>query len=215
MFTYIMPTILKSDKWRTQLPNVFNHPLIEKVMVVIDLQLTDEQADEVTKEFYNIDTNQKLQILITSGGKFCNGSWNFAIENGEKTDYLIFANDDIIFDTKVFDEVAKLDLKNFGIIGAGNQYRNVISRTHGFGQLMFMYKHHYTTIPDGIKHWFGDDWLFYQMSLVGMPNFTYPIQIFTNFGESSDSEVVKERIRLDFEYWDTIKEPFIPFFYHE
>lgn len=215
MFTYIMPTILKTDKYKRQLPSVFENPLVEKVIVVIDLQLTDEKADEITKEFYDMDKHQKLQILITGGGKFCNGSWNFAMEVGDKTDYLIFANDDIVYDTKVFQEIFSLDLKGYGIIGAGKEYRNVISRTHGFGQLMFMYKHHYTEIPDGIKHWFGDDWLFYKMSLLGMSNFTYPIAIETNFGESSDNEVVRERILADFQYWDTIKKDFEPFFYHE
>ena len=100
-----------------------------------------------------------------------------------------------------------------GIIGAGVEFRNIISRTGGFGQLMFFNKDHYTKIPEGIKHWFGDDWIFYQMSLKGKPNYTYPINIQTNTSESSGSEEVQERIRKDFEYWDTIKEPFIPYFY--
>jgi hypothetical protein len=76
-----------------------------------------------------------------------------------------------------------------------------------------MIKYHFTPIPEGIKHWFGDDWIFYNMSLLKMPNYTIDIQIGTNLSESSQSQYVQDRIAKDFEYWDTIKEPFKPFFY--
>jgi len=202
MFTYILPSILSTNRIHSQLVDVLNHRLIEKVILVTQ--------NSVGK--YDLQ-HDKLINIVADEYSFCNGKWNMGYEYGVYTENLILATDDINYDTEIFDRVGNLNLRDYGIIGAGAEFKQVISRTHGFGQLMFMKKEHFTPIPEGIKHWFGDDWIFYNMSLLKMPNYTIDIQIGTNLSESSQSQIVQERIAEDFKYWDTIKEPFKPFFY--
>lgn len=209
MFTYIMPTILKTDKWVTQLRSVLLHPLIHEVKIIIDLPETD-------LKLVGFPNAEKCKIYYTGGGFFCNGAWNYALEQSIETENIIISNDDILYNVNIFDEVNKLDLKNIGIVGCFNTYgrgkdgevRISPVRGSGFGQLMFLNKEHYTKIPEGIKHWFGDDWLFYKMYLKGKSNYTIDLKILTNVGESSGSEEVKERIRIDFQQWDTLKNEF-------
>ena len=207
MFTYIMPTILKTDRWKQQLPLVLSHPLIKQVIIVMDM------VEDINIDLSGFPNIEKCKVIYTGGGGYCNGAWNYALEQPIPTENIVLANDDIVYDTNIFDRIANLNLSEYGIIGAGTEFKQVISRTHGFGQLMFMIKYHFTPIPEGIKHWFGDDWIFYNMSLLKMPNYTIDIQIGTNLSESSQSQYVQDRIAKDFEYWDTIKEPFKPFFY--
>jgi hypothetical protein len=198
MFTYIVPTIFGSEKWKTQLKSVIAHPYIDKVWLIVDLP---RENNDVDLSVFDENLKFKIEVYYTGGGMFCNGAWNFAMDMGVTSENIILANDDILYNTSVIDTMGEINLKEYGIIGCGSDFRQHSIRPFGFGQLMFMYKHHYTTIPSGIKHHYGDDWLFYSMNEVGMPNYTIRVLYETNFGESSHSDYVKERITKDMEWW--------------
>ena len=206
MFTCIIPTIEKSDKWEKQIPFLVEHNKVDEIIIIKDLPKPEISA------YYEFD---KIKLFYTGGGYFCNGSWNKGVELAKNAENIILANDDILFNTDVIDRVCELKLEEYGIIGVGNEFRNHISRPFGFGQLMFMKKENYTKIPEGIKHWYGDDWLFYQMSLLGKTNYTIDCKLITDVSESSGSEIVQERIKKDTEWWELNNEPFKQFFWKE
>jgi hypothetical protein len=198
MFTYIVPTIFKSEKWKFQTNEVAKNGHISKIYIIVDLP---EENNIVDTSIFNEELRNKIEVLHTGGGAYCNGAWNFAMKQKIDTQYIIFANDDILFDTNVINIVAGLNLNKYGIIGCGNQYKQHEIRPYGFGQLMFMDKNNYYTIPEGIKHYFGDDWIIIKNQLMGKSIFTIPTFYETNFGESSSGEIVKQRILQDMEWW--------------
>jgi hypothetical protein len=209
MFTYIVPTIFKSEKWKTQLKSVIQHPYIQRVYLIVDLPRENHDVD---LSIFDENFKFKIEVHYTGGGMFCNGAWNFAMDLGIPSENIILANDDILYNTSVIDIFGELNLKEYGIIGCGTDFRQHTLRPFGFGQLMFMNKEHYTRIPNGIKHWFGDDWLFYSMCLLNKPNYTTRILYETNFSESSDSDIVRNRIREDMEWWTQNSEQFKNFY---
>lgn len=204
MFTIIIPTIKKSNLWKKQIELLIENPFIKEIIIVIDLEYEFNQDLEF----------EKVRVIYTGGGCFCNGSWNKGVEYAEDAENIILANDDIVFDPNIVNIVADINLEDFGIIGLGTETKRVISRPFGFGQLMFMKRKHYTPIPEGIKHWYGDDWLFYKMSLIGKPNYTLDCRLFEREeSASSGSELVQERIKKDTEWWELNNEPFKQFFW--
>lgn len=215
MFTCIIPTIKKSEKWRIQLPLLLENQFIEKVIIVVDL-IEPYFADIDLYAELGVPKIDKILIHYTGGGYFCNGSWNKGVELAKDAENIILVNDDIVFDPQSINRMADTNLEVFGIIGLSNDgvFKEVISRPFGFGQLMFMKKKHFTPIPKGIKHWYGDDWLFYQMSLKGKPNYTLNCRIFEKEeSASSGSEIVLEQIKKDTEWWELNNEPFKQFFW--
>jgi hypothetical protein len=207
MFTCIIPTIEKSDKWKKQIPFLVEHDKIDEIIIIKDLPKPEISA------YYEFD---KIKLFYTGGGYFCNGSWNKGVELAKDAENIILVNDDIVFDPNSINRMADTNLELFGIIGLSPDgiFREVISRPYGFGQLMFMKKKHYTPIPEGIKHWYGDDWLFYQMSLQGKPNYTLDCRLFEKEeSASSGSEIVLEQIKKDTEWWELNNEPFKQFFW--
>jgi hypothetical protein len=205
MFTCIIPTIEKSDKWKKQIQFLVEHDKIDEIIIIKDLPKPEISS------YYEFD---KIKLFYTGGGYFCNGSWNKGVELAKDAENIILANDDIVFDPYSINRMSDTNLEVFGIFGLGTEYKEVISRPFGFGQLMFMKKKHYTPIPEGIKHWYGDDWLFYQMSLKGKPNYTLDCRLFEREeSASSGSEIVQERIKKDTEWWELNNEPFKQFFW--
>lgn len=203
MFTCIIPTIEKSDKWKKQISFLVEHDKVDEIIIIKDLPKPEISA------YYEFD---KIKLFYTGGGYFCNGSWNMGVELAKNAENIILANDDIVFDPYSINRMADINLELFGIIGLGTEFKEVISRPFGFGQLMFMKRKHYTPIPEGIKHWYGDDWLFYQMSLIGKPNYTLDCRLFeSELSASSGSEVVQLRIKKDAEWWELNNEPFRKF----
>lgn len=205
MFTCIIPTIEKSDKWKKQIPFLVEHDKIDEIIIIKDLPKPEISA------YYEFD---KLKVFYTGGGYFCNGSWNKGVELAKNAENIILANDDIVFDPYCVNMMSNINLEFFGIVGLGTEFKEVISRPFGFGQLMCMKKKHFTPIPEGIKHWYGDDWLFYQMSLKNKPNYTLDFRLFEREqSASSGSEIVNERIKKDTEWWELNNEPFKQFFW--
>jgi hypothetical protein len=207
MFTCIIPTIEKSDKWEKQIPFLVEHDKIDEIIIIKDLPKPEISA------YYEFD---KIKLFYTGGGYFCNGSWNKGVELAKDAENIILANDDIVFDPNIINRMADINLEVFGIFGLSCDgiFKEVISRPFGFGQLMFMKKNHYTPIPEGIKHWYGDDWLFYQMSLKGKPNYALDCRLFEKEeSASSGSEIVLEQIKKDTEWWELNNEPFKQFFW--
>lgn len=99
---------------------------------------------------------------------FVNPSWNWGMELAEN-DSVCIANDDVLFDTDIFEFIQPyLGLGIFGM-ATSNYYERVNkpfhinpiqSRGWGWGCLLFLHKGNWIPIDERLKIACGDDWLF-------------------------------------------------------
>lgn len=208
MFTYILPTIFKSNRLEKQLIKVLESDLIESVILIIDSD----------KDLLNTNHSKLIKIIPTDR-QFCNGGWNLGARISI-TNHIILATDDIEYDTSIFSIIKeKLDSdNNIGVIGCEEEnlkneiiniskedieLKEVYMRPYCFGQLMFMKREDFILIPDGIKHWFGDDLLFYYNKIKGKHNYSISGKFWmrSNISESSGGKSTLARIESDKMWW--------------
>lgn len=116
--------------------------------------------------------SQKLRVLDQQANIFVNPAWNLGAREA-RHELLAISNDDIAIDGEILDRAAdRLDSGNVGIIGGDlrpdgppsgrPRFSRVYRRPEGFGVLMFMETRSYAPIPEQLKIWQGDDYLFHQ-----------------------------------------------------
>lgn len=209
-FSYIVPTLLKFEGFNEHISNVLDLDCIEDVIIINN---SGNKRLELVSE--------KIKLIKPSFSPFCNGSWNLGVEHSN-SDYIILATDDVVFDTQVIKDVSNLieSLPNLGILGANHdvvveklpEYKNInihaagSQREYCYGLLMFMKRINYTPIPADIRHFYGDDYLYYIMLEKGLQNYvivsdTFKIQ--TEVGSMSRSKETQNRIEKDRYFWMT------------
>lgn len=209
-FSYIVPSICKFNKLSEQLSSIGNKESISEIIIINNsngLQLPE------------ISTTAPIIEIIPKEPSFCNGAWNLGVEMAS-SDYIILATDDLIFDANVLDMIANgiSHIKNLGVIGIdcniisnqNKQLENIwfevapTQREYGFGLMMFMKRIDFNTIPYNIRHWYGDDYIYYTMLEKGLINYflkSSTFEINTEIGSMSSNEITKKRIEIDREYW--------------
>jgi hypothetical protein len=161
-YSVIIPTLWKSKKI---LENVSNFSKEKSVSEVIVISNTTGKPT-LFKSVNNID---KTKIIHNGENNFVNESWNIGYREAKNKNICI-SNDDITFDTsRAFRCLSKIDLKNYGIVGAPKINSLGIKSTKlvqckkmpiDYGCLFFIHEFNYVEIPSCIKIWFGDVWLF-------------------------------------------------------
>jgi hypothetical protein len=167
--TIIIPTLLTP-------PSLFK--LVEKF-----------EKNDVVKEVIIINNSlvpfhvpsQKTLIYTPKSNLYVNPSWNLGSRIA-KHDVLCFCNDDIDFDDSILFPLYNFIFQNGGLLGASNKcfqensmrnglrISNTFERCYGYGTLMFIKKNDYIDIPENLKIWFGDDFLFHSQR---KKNFTF------------------------------------------
>ncbi|MCB9987706.1 MAG: glycosyltransferase [Rhodospirillales bacterium] len=161
MISFIIPTLLRSDKIFELVRSLENEPLAREIIIINNSQrpLPIDKLSEKTV-VYNSDRNL-----------YVNASWNLGVSLSTYS-FIALCNDDISFDTTLLQFIVRSLEQNIGIIGMHDSCINNIHpgtprlsrsylRNYGFGTLMFLKRDNYTAIPDDLKIWCGDDYLFY------------------------------------------------------
>lgn len=195
----IIPTMWKSQGLKERLMNISAIETVGEI-ILIDNSETPPELDIVglnhIKNYKNI---------------YVNPAWNLGVELA-KFDKLCFMNDDVDFDLRVFKTIQPAITEDKGMIGLAEYHgygvwqdeggcdrtRPDYRRGHrgytlklfevkerrrpGYGCLWFIHKNSYTPIPDDIKIWYGDDWIYYKsgkqnwsmmnLDIVGKPSQT-------------------------------------------
>jgi GT2 family glycosyltransferase len=129
----------------------------------------------------------KIRMFDPGRNTFVNPAWNFGVENA-LYDRLCIVNDDVIFDTKVFDRLQNMLTPSNGLFGLhpGIEVFNQIpitdksidivkwapgKHTYGFGSLFFCHKTSWHPIPSGLDIFFGDNYIFDLQIAMGKPNY--------------------------------------------
>lgn len=147
-------------------------------------------------------SHPKVSMYNEPTNTFVNPAWNKGVSLA-KTDKLCIANDDIVFDKRLFAKIYDRIVPENGVHGiiTGEAIFNQPPTTDGsidfiawkpwdcihcFGQLMFLHKANWKPIIDGLDIYFGDDFIFHNHLYKGLTNYLiYNIHFFSPMAATS------------------------------
>lgn len=173
MISVIIPTMFKVGRLYKTLLELSD---CEEVGEIILIDNTPNQAT------LNVP---KLIHICEGRNTYVNPAWNKGAKMA-KFDKLCFMNDDLWFDFSYLKQISNYITEDVRMIGMAPFYEqlsynyrmpgenfnvikidphfsdNLIHRPDAFACCFFIHKNNYVEIPDELKIWCGDDWLFYQ-----------------------------------------------------
>jgi hypothetical protein len=197
-YTVVIPTLWKSTRIHKLLQDLIQCDSVGEIILI-----------DNSSEFYNHYTElEKVRVIQPAENLYVNPSWNLGTKEA-KYNCVALVNDDINFDTVIFDTLNESQLKSLGIIGMNeDNYKSVEfteppqlhpmrngHRPWGWGCFILFHKSNWIPIPDDIKIWYGDDFVkeFNPVSKYILHNF--PID--TEMSTTSDEIIWNERKELD------------------
>lgn len=200
-FSVVIPTLWKSKRIFQLIDDLEENNIISQIILI----------DNSNKK-ENYRNWKKTSIFIPPSNLFVAASWNTGVKLCTNENICI-CNDDINFDTKIFEIISNLNIK--GIIGQAyeNYNRNYsgdisiselnYSRPMGWGCLLFTKKDLWRDIPEQLRVWYNDDWM-----IRFNPATKYVMYNYTIFGEmsvSGDSQEFSEIKKQDLIHWQNIQ----------
>ena len=166
-FSVIIPTMWQINNYFSHMIKIYeDNPFINEIIII-------DNNPESKPDF--IDGISKIKLLSKGYNTYINPAWNWGVSES-KNDKLIIANDDIIIDSKVFHKSLemiseKLDEGNITIWNKHNpnelktENNLEIEETgnkliYGNGIIFFTNKKYYKPIPNELKLYFGDNFIF-------------------------------------------------------
>lgn len=179
----------------------------------------DESVDEIIlidNSLQGLDySSRKLRIIIPKENLYVNPSWNLGVKEA-KNDVVALLNDDITIAPNFCSNVVKFISPQIGCVGAclhnieeadnvnlvvedsQLSFKPIDLITYHWGIAIFFHKASYVEIPDDIKVFRGDDWIFYKNKEAGKQNYYIEGQKICHYGSlSSRSKALKSIGRKD------------------
>lgn len=157
----MIPTLQRSAELWPLVEQCAAHPLVAEVLVI------NNAPDPLAF------SSGKVRVLHQQRNIFVNPAWNLGAREASG-EYLAFVNDDVRFDDEVFDECAAVLRRGwFAMVGPDHpcfepvQWAKPISHRPApdfnlvFGTFMCLRREDFRPIPDDLRIWGGDDWLFW------------------------------------------------------
>jgi len=200
MITVVVPTM-----WRYA-------PFLDFVKYILKVDVVTEciiiNNDNTRTPNHPVLTDSKFKLVDFGKNIFVNPAWNYGVQNSSNNIVCIL-NDDLIFDLKLFYKMAEFVTPEMGVVGklAGDTTLGqtplsngeiniepfVGQNCQGFGELMFIHKDRWQTIPSELRIGFGEVYVFEKLLYAGFQNF-----MITNlFQYHAGSTTVKEITRKD------------------
>lgn len=162
IFSVIIPTLQRSRELHELVQLCATHPTVLEVIVV------NNHPDPL--DF----GRENVRVLQQERNIYVNPAWNLGAREA-RAEYLAIINDDVLFDPVVLDIAADFVVKpRRGILALEGSFLNREHSTpprlrvagsnligNSFGMFMCLRKENYVLIPDDLKVWGGDDWLFF------------------------------------------------------
>ena len=173
MISVIIPTMFKVDRLYKTLLELSDCEEVGEIILI-------DNSDNLTP--LNIP---KLIHICEGKNTYVNPAWNKAAKIA-KFDKLCFMNDDLWFDFSYLKQISNYITEDVRMIGMAPFYEQLsynykmpgekfnvipieahpsdwlVHRPDAFACCFFIHKNNYVEIPDELKIWCGDDWLFYQ-----------------------------------------------------
>lgn len=211
MISVIIPTMWKSHRTEDLLFRLNKSSSVDEIILI--------DNDPINK-IDNLDKIDKLKYWTDNRNIYVNPAWNKGVELA-KNDLICICNDDTTFDV---DSLFLFVIKNSRFLGSiGMHSHNYLESSKenvlyelktkkvlhqmlkgaGWGTCLFVKKSKWKPIPDGLKIWYGDDWI------AAMNGKTYALrtsqkmetEMETTSGRPELSEVVKK----DQLYWSILQ----------
>ena len=211
----IIPTLWRAKEFTDHLVNVLVEDKSVGEIIIIDNAPTDF--------FYD---NKKVVTLKQEENIYVNPSWNLGVEESDYDKFIIF-NDDIIIPYNFVSQLEYLLTEEKGIVGVDVRgviqvdsfssenitfldrkmsLKTIVNRNWGFGIAFGGHKKSYHKIPENIRIWYGDDYLFQMNNEAGKTNYVIDdIPIFTKISATSDLEEFDEIKSIDTLMYDRMK----------
>lgn len=168
LFSVVIPTMWRAtDIFLQSLTSLINEDLVGEIIII-----NNDNKKTPTIDILNHD---KIVILDFDKNIFVNPAWNIGVKTS-KYDNICLLNDDLLFDTTLFKKILPYMNCNSGVIGLNpglEQFNQPIidnddisidewnqTHTFGFGCLMFIYKPNWIVIPNELKIYYGDNFIF-------------------------------------------------------
>lgn len=171
MFTVIIPTMWKYKPFYQFLEDMVHVPTVGQIIII-----DNDPENNPNLEIFN---NPKIDLFTFNKNIYVNPAWNIGVQHS-KFDRICLYGDDLIFDLKLFHRIyphvshqrgvygicpgnvemgqPPLTNGNIDIVHAPQPYHY---RTNfGFGMLMFLHKSNWIHIPDELKLYWGDNFVF-------------------------------------------------------
>lgn len=200
MITVVVPTM-----WRYS-------PFLDFVKYILKVDVVTEciiiNNDNTRTPTHPVLTDPKVKLVDFGKNIFVNPAWNYGVQHSSNNIVCIL-NDDLIFDLKLFYKMAEFVTPEMGVVGklAGDVTLGQTPLTNGeiniepfvgqncqgFGELMFIHKDRWHTIPPELRIGFGEVYVFEKLLYTGFQNF-----MITNlFQYHAGSTTMKEITRKD------------------
>ena len=192
----IIPTLQKNLELLNNLVKTLSNDISVSEIIIID---------NSTKG-YTSESN-KIRVIIPEKNLFVNPSWNLGVKEA-KENIVALLNDDITIPENFCQNVASQMNEKMGVVGFHRDYiinipkvmptptsTNIVlekatGRCGFFGVAMFFYKSSYIEIPEDIKIFWGDDWLYYQNKKRKRENYFITNQEIYHYGSLSSTDKV-------------------------
>jgi len=205
MIEIVIPTMWKSDKIFEMIHRYIGNTNIYRIHII-------DNSNEFNI-YYPLGINSKKVIVYSfEENTFVNPAWNFGVSKCKEDSIICLANDDIEFDTEIFDFIINHKTE-FGIIGMDkDNYDNNINNKktitnmnnheYGWGCLIFILKKDWVNIPNGIKVFYGDSFMFHNIKVLCKKLSGFFID--TNMSTTSSSSFVMDIHKQDINNWELI-----------
>ena len=158
MYSVIIPTMWKCNRFQQTLRELSSHELVGEIILI------DNTPNDLKIEL------PKLIHILEGKNTYVTAPWNKGAAMA-KYDKLLILNDDIWMDWNILNILEPYITEQIGLIGLDEIEYNVqpnkevglepIEHRHGgWGCAIFVHKENYTPIPEEMKVWGQDDWLF-------------------------------------------------------
>lgn len=167
--------------------------------------------------------NLKIRQVVLPRNIYVNPSWNLAANLAdESSEWLMLLNDDVIVPGNILDLLTPQRLQDYTLIGVRGDTIHHLSdhsgfsqealsihevenhRTWGFGVCMLAKRSGYPTIPNELKIWCGDDFLFQEYKAAGGKIGLMDLTIRTVMSTSSEREEFRAIRTRDVEIFNRV-----------
>jgi len=177
-YSVIVPTMWRvADQFVEFVGKLCEHKSVNEIIIIDNNNTKTPSA--------GLD-HPKIRMLDFGTNIFVNPAWNVGVETS-KNDKLCIVNDDVVFDTDLFDKLKNMLNEDNGVFGLcpgepdfsqppiTTKTIDIVpwagEHTYGFGCLMFINKKSWVPIPDGLDIYYGDNFIFDLQLKRGKPNY--------------------------------------------
>lgn len=157
MISIIIPTLWICNTTENLLSSLIDVENIDEIIII--------DNDSENRPSWPCLKNIKITLVDRNQNIFVNPAWNLGVKIA-KNNSICLLNDDVIFDTKIFNLIDDKLLESVGLIGLDFhnnkgeiKLKNTKSYTYALGCCMFLHRNKYIQIPNNLKVMLGDTFL--------------------------------------------------------